>query len=259
VCRGYICEIYNGHYEIPNLGPIGANGLANPRDFKTPVAWYEDIDERHIVTNKYGGRLFVTHLDYSPFNVVAWHGNYYPFKYDLRRFNTVNTVSYDHLDPCIFCVLTCQTAEPGVAVVDFVIFPPRWIVAENTFRPPYYHRNTMSEYMGMVWGKYDAKIDVVEAAGSSKKKKGFFPGGGSLHLCMTPHGPDAGTFEKASDTSVPQKPVYFNEGLAFMFETNRILKIAPSALRSERVEEAYSECWQKLPKLFNGKIDAGRK
>lgn len=259
VCRGYICEIFNGHFQIPDLGPIGANGLANPRDFKTPTAWYEDVEEAFTVVNKYGGKLFTTHLTHSPFNVVAWHGNYYPFKYDLRLFNTMNTVSYDHADPCIFTVLTCPTTEAGVAVCDFVIFPPRWMVAENTFRPPYYHRNVMSEFMGMVWGKYDAKTAAAAGDDGSSKKKGFLPGGSSLHLCMTPHGPDASTFEKASDTSKKQEPVYFGEGLAFMFETTRILKIAPAALQLERRQEAYSECWQKLPKLFNGDINAGKK
>lgn len=182
--RGYVLEIFKGHFELPSLGAIGANGLAKGRDFMYPVARFEDSDEQHILINKFMDKLFQADVDHSPFDVVAWSGNYSPYKYDLRKFCVVNTVSFDHLDPSIFTVLTCPSDEPGTAVADFVIFPPRWLVAENTFRPPYFHRNCMTEFMGMIWGKYDAK-------------QGFCPGGASLHSCMTPHGPDCETFLKA--------------------------------------------------------------
>lgn len=247
-CRGYIAEIFKGHFELPGLGPIGSNGLANPRDFEAPVAAFEDLDMPYGLTMKFMNKMYYCDIDHSPFDVVAWHGNYCPFKYDLRKFNTVNTVSYDHLDPSIFTVLTCQTDEPGVAVCDFVIFPPRWMVAEHTFRPPYYHRNCMSEYMGMIYGKYDAKV------ASEGDKEGFVPGGSSLHSCMIGHGPDAITFANASSAS-PLQPVYFGEGLAFMFESSYLFKLAPSALSSPSLQVNYQKCWSKCPKLFNGKKD----
>ena len=202
--RGYICEVYDGHFIIPDLGPIGANGLANPRHFAAPTAWFENkafggktagtsptaavSSEPYELYNKFAGKMFVTEVETSPFDVVAWSGNYLPFKYDMAMFNTVNSVSFDHLDPSIFTVLTCQTASPGVAAIDFVVFPPRMAVQEDTFRPPYYHRNCMSEFMGNIMGQYDAKPE------------GFVPGSASLHSCMTGHGPDAATYDKFSRT-----------------------------------------------------------
>ncbi|KAI4589993.1 hypothetical protein MJG53_001042 [Ovis ammon polii x Ovis aries] len=186
--RGYILEVYGVHFELPDLGPIGANGLANPRDFLIPVAWYEDrqVPGGYTVINKHQGKLFAARQDVSPFNVVAWHGNYTPYKYNLENFMVINSVAFDHADPSIFTVLTAKSVRPGVAIADFVIFPPRWGVADKTFRPPYYHRNCMSEFMGLIKGRYEAK------------QGGFLPGGGSLHSPMTPHGPDADCFEKAS-------------------------------------------------------------
>jgi homogentisate 1,2-dioxygenase len=253
-CRGYIGEIFKGHFELPSLGPIGANGLANQRDFDIPVAFYEDLDMNitYELQSKFLNKLYTCKLDHSPFDVVAWHGSYSPFKYDLKKYCTVNSVSFDHLDPSIFTVLTCQTDEPGVAVMDFVIFPPRWMVAENTFRPPYYHRNCMSEYMGMIYGEYDAKGTNSSQGGDGVgKNEGFVPGGASLHSCMTSHGPDADAFIKASSVET-LPPIYFDKGLAFMFESNYILKLAPHALTSSKLQKDYIKCWKKLPKLFNG-------
>ncbi|KAJ1425300.1 homogentisate 1,2-dioxygenase-like protein [Ochromonadaceae sp. CCMP2298] len=251
-CRGYVTEIFQGHFELPGLGPIGANGLANPRDFQAPVACFEDVEEEHLLVNKFQNSLFQATLPHSPFDVVAWHGNYCPYKYDLRSFNCMNSVSFDHPDPSIYTVLTCPSNEPGVAVLDFVIFPPRWMVAEKTFRPPYFHRNCMSEYMGLIYGKYDAK--AASAGGG-----GFVAGGASLHSCMTPHGPDSATFAKASSApALP--PVYFDQGLAFMFETCYMLKVAPAAKGDSAdtsagyppLQSDYAQCWQSMPKLFNG-------
>ena len=189
--RGYMCEVYQGYFTLPDLGPIGANSLANPMHFQTPVAWYEDSNSEHEIINKFSGEFFTYQINHSPFDIVAWHGNYAPYKYDLRLFNTVGSISYDHPDPSIFTVLTCQSDDPGQAVCDFVIFPPRWLVAEHTFRPPYFHRNTMSEFMGNLAGVYDAK------------EYGFIPGASSLHSCMSGHGPEEAVFEKASDDSKP--------------------------------------------------------
>ncbi|KDO30165.1 homogentisate 1,2-dioxygenase [Saprolegnia parasitica CBS 223.65] len=238
--RGYILEVYNRHFILPDLGPIGANGLANPRDFEHPVAWYEDRDVEYTVVTKFAGKMFLAGMQFSPFNVVAWHGNYVPYKYNLDHFCTMNSVNYDHPDPSIYTVLTCQTDEPGVAVADFVIFPPRWMVQEKTFRPPYYHRNHMSEFMGMVYGHYDAKAEG-----------GFVPGGASLHSVHTAHGPDAETFLAASKADL--KPVHFTGGLAFMFESTYLLKVTDYALTCPQLEKDYYKCWQPLPKLFNPK------
>ncbi|KAA0153393.1 hypothetical protein FNF27_02835 [Cafeteria roenbergensis] len=294
--RGYICELLRGHFEIPSLGPIGANGLANPRDFCTPVAWFSDYDpevdgakaaatgtpsssvaahgpavasaaaaaaggspavasagsssssagaaaaasaaptgDGWEVINKFGHSLFVATQGHSPFDVVAWHGNYVPYKYNLDNFVVMNSVSVDHPDPSIYTVLTCPSDSPGTAICDFAIFPPRWMVMDKSFRPPYYHRNVMTEYMGMIYGKYDAKV-------------GFVPGGSSLHSIGSAHGPDAATF-KAASTAVLE-PEKFDGGLAFMFETSSFLKLTDFALRGPHREWGYQACWRDLPALY---------
>ena len=164
-------------------------------------------------------------------DVVGWHGNYAPYKYDLTRFNTMNTVSFDHPDPSIFTVLTSPSAKPGTANVDFVIFPPRWMVGEDTFRPPYFHRNVMSEYMGLINGVYDAK-----PAG------GFEPGGGSLHNCMTPHGPETEAFNAASNAKL--KPEYLGSTLAFMFESSLVYSPTRHGLETPALQKNYLNCWR---------------
>jgi homogentisate 1,2-dioxygenase len=236
--RGYICENYGAQFRLPDLGPIGANGLANPRDFETPVAWYEDVDGKFEQVAKFGGNMWACEIDHSPLDVVAWHGNYAPYKYDLRRFNTIGSISFDHPDPSIFTVLTSPSGEPGVANCDFVIFPDRWLVAEDTFRPPWYHRNTMSEYMGLIYGQYDAK------------EEGFVPGGGSLHNQMSAHGPDLDAFEKASNADL--KPQKLSGTLAFMFESRYIIRPTKFAMETSQLQHEYFEVWQKLKKNFSG-------
>lgn len=238
--RGYICENYGQAFTLPDRGPIGANGLANPRDFLTPVAAYEDIEAPHALFAKFGGRLWRTTLSYSPLDVIAWHGNYAPYKYDLARFQVINTVSFDHPDPSIFTVLTSPSHPPGTANIDFAIFPPRWNVAEHTFRPPYFHRNIMSEFMGLIHGVYEGK-----------EKGGFAPGGYSLHNCMSSHGPDSKTFEKATKEEL--KPVYLGQALAFMFESRYIMKPTAHAAKSKALQPDYHETWLDLPKLFDPK------
>lgn len=234
--RGYICENYGAQFRLPDLGPIGANGLANPRDFETPVAWFEDREGSMELIAKFGGNLWACEIDHSPLDVVGWHGNYAPYKYDLRRFNTIGSISFDHPDPSIFTVLTSPSGEAGVANCDFVIFPDRWLVAENTFRPPWYHRNIMSEYMGLVYGQYDAK------------EEGFVPGGGSLHNSMSAHGPDLDAFEKASNAELqPQK---LSGTLAFMFESRYIIRPTRFAMEASELQHEYFEVWQKLKKNF---------
>ncbi len=235
--RGYICENYGAQFRLPELGPIGANGLANPRDFMAPVAAYEDREGVFELIAKFQGALWATEVDHSPLDVVAWHGNYAPYKYDLARFNTINTVSFDHADPSIFTVLTSPSDTPGVANVDFVIFPPRWLVAEHTFRPPYFHRNVMSEFMGLVFGEYDARAE------------GFAPGGASLHNCMSAHGPDADTFEIASDADLT--PQRYENTLAFMFESRYVIRPTKFAMETDALQRDYFDCWQGLKKHFD--------
>ena len=236
--RGYVCENFGAPLRLPDLGPIGSNGLANPRDFLAPVAWYEDRDERLELLAKFGGHLWAAPIDHSPLDVVAWHGNHTPYKYDLRRFNALGSVSFDHPDPSILLVLQSISDTPGVDNVDFVVFPPRWLVMEGTFRPPWYHRNVASEFMGLIEGVYDAKAE------------GFAPGGASLHNGMCGHGPDAATFERASraDTSRPHK---LSDTMAFMFETRMPILPTRLALISPQLQRDYAGCWDGLPKTFD--------
>lgn len=239
--RGYICENYGALFRLPELGPIGANGLANPRDFQTPVAAFEDREGDFEIIAKFQGHLWAAHIGHSPLDVVAWHGNYAPVKYDLARFNTINTVSFDHPDPSIFTVMTSPSETPGTANVDFVIFPPRWMVAEHTFRPPWFHRNVMSEYMGLVFGEYDAKPAKGNTAG-------FLPGGGSLHNCMSAHGPDVDAFESASNAEL--QPKRYKNTLAFMFETRYVLRPTRFAMETPALQADYYACWQGLKKHY---------
>ncbi len=234
--RGYVCENHGPVLRLPDLGPIGANGLAQPRDFLTPTAWFEDRDEPTELVQKFSGALWATKLDHSPLDVVAWHGNLAPYKYDLARFMAINTVSFDHCDPSIFTVLTSPTDSPGTANVDFVIFPPRWMVAEHTFRPPWFHRNVMNECMGLVHGVYDAKAG------------GFSPGGLSLHSCMSAHGPDAETTEQAMAAELA--PHRLDNTLACMFETCQLLRPTRHALAMPEQQRDYDVCWQGLRRHF---------
>lgn len=227
--RGYVCENYGSLFRLPDLGPIGANGLANPRDFETPSAWFEDSDAPCEVIQKFQGGLWSTTLDHSPFDVVAWHGNLAPCRYDLTRFNTINTVSFDHPDPSIFTVLTAPSDTPGTANCDFVIFPPRWMVAEDTFRPPWFHRNVMSEFMGLVTGAYDAK------------EGGFAPGGASLHNQMNGHGPDQASYEKA--VAADLKPHRIADTMAFMFETRHVVRPTAWAMATPTMQLDYDDVW----------------
>jgi len=236
--RGYVCENYGAPFRLPELGPIGSNGLANPRDFQAPVAAYDAVIGPVEMVKKFGGSLWHATAPASPFNVVAWHGNLVPCRYDTQHFMTIGSISFDHPDPSIFTVLTSPSDTPGTANCDFVIFPPRWLVAEDTFRPPWYHRNLMSEFMGLVRGQYDAKPE------------GFKPGGASLHNCMVPHGPDAEAFERAS--SVELAPHKLDNTLAFMFETRWCLLPTDFALHGGALDANYAACWAGLQDRFEG-------
>jgi homogentisate 1,2-dioxygenase len=236
--RGYLCENYGGALTLPERGPIGANCMANPRDFMTPVAAYEDRDAPGRMYVKWGGDIWAADIAHSPLDVVAWHGNYAPYKYDLRRYSPVGPILYDHADPSIFTVLTSPSETPGTANIDFVLFSDRWLVAENTFRPPWYHMNVMSEFMGLVYGEYDAKTGG-----------GFMPGGASLHNTMLPHGPDRDAFEKASNTEL--KPLKLEGTMAFMFETRFPQKVTAFAAGTEALQKDYGAYGRHFTRHFD--------
>ena len=231
---GYVCENYGAMLRLPELGPLGANGLASARDFEAPEAAYEDRGGPFEVVQKFLGRLWRTEIDHSPFDVVAWHGDLAPYRYDLTRFNAMGTVSFDHPDPSIFTVLTSPSDAPGTANCDFVIFPPRWMVAEETFRPPWFHRNVMSEFMGLITGDYDAKSG------------GFAPGGASLHNAMSGHGPDAASYQKA--VAADLKPVKIENTMAFMFESRFVFRPTAWAMETPLLQADYDACWDGFPK-----------
>ena len=237
--RGYVCENFGALLRLPDLGPIGSNGLANQRDFLTPNAAFEQDEGNFELIAKFQGHLWRADIGHSPLDVVGWHGNYAPCKYDLRRFNTIGSISFDHPDPSIFLVLTSPSDMPGVGNLDLAIFPPRWLVAQDTFRPPWFHRNVASEFMGLVHGAYDAKAE------------GFAPGGASLHNCMTGHGPDAATFEKASNADL-SKPDVITDTMAFMFETRAVIRPTAQALDADHRQRGYQACWAGLQKHFDG-------
>ena len=237
--RGYVCENFGAMLRLPDLGPIGSNGLANPRDFLAPHAAYEDREGDFELVAKFQGHLWRAYIGHSPLDVVGWHGNYAPYKYDLRRFNTIGSISFDHPDPSIFLVLHSASDTPGTSNLDFVIFPPRWLVAQDTFRPPWFHRNIASEFMGLVHGAYDAKAE------------GFAPGGCSLHNSMTGHGPDAATFEKASSADL-SRPDVITDTMAFMFESRAVIRPTVQAFDAAHRQRDYQACWAGLQKHFTG-------
>jgi homogentisate 1,2-dioxygenase len=241
--RGYALELYQGHFTLPSLGPLGSFGLANSRDFQIPKAAFDhDVSSTYRLFAKWNNHIHVAEQDHTPFDVVAWHGLYYPYKYDLGRFLTIGSISYDHPDPSIFTLLS---SSEGVA--EMAIFPPRWLVMEDTFRPPWYHRNTMAEFMGLIKGEYDARTDG-----------GFKAGGASLHNIMAGHGPDSNTHQKASNAVLtPQK---VGEGsMAFVIESSMLLGLSEWAIKgSGKMQKAYSkQTWGGLQSQF--KLPAGAK
>ena len=239
--RGFVCENYGQKFELPGRGPIGANCLANPRDFKAPVAAFEDREVPSTLTIKWCGQFHVTEIAQSPLDVVAWHGNYAPVKYDLTAYCPVGAILFDHPDPSIFTVLTAPSGQPGTANIDFVLFRERWMVAENTFRPPWYHKNVMSELMGNIYGIYDAKPE------------GFVPGGMSLHNMMLPHGPDKQAFEGASNADL--KAEKLDNTMSFMFETRFPQHLTEFAAKEAPLQDNYIDCWADLVKHYDGSPD----
>ena len=235
--RGFVGENYGTPFRLPELGPIGSNGLANPRDWLAPVAAFEDRDGTFEFVVKFGGGLWIAQLPHSPFDVVAWHGNCAPMKYDLARFNAMNTVTYDHADPSIFTVLHSPSELPGTANVDFAAFPPRWFVAEHTFRPPWFHRNTMSEFVAGLKGTPEARA------------RGYVQGSCHMHNCMAAHGPDPEVFKLASSAEL--KPTR-DENFAIMFESRLPFRVAAAAQNSETLRKNYDQNWDGMPRFFRG-------
>ena len=235
--RGYVCENFGALFKLPDLGPIGSNGLANPRDFEYPQAAFEDVEGEFELLTKFQGHLWRSDIGHSPLDVVAWHGNYAPYRYDLRRFNVIGSISYDHPDPSIFLVLHSPSDTPGTSSVDFAIFAPRVLAMRDTFRPPWFHRNIASEFMGLLHGVYDAKAE------------GFAPGGCSLHNCMTGHGPDAATFDRASNADL-SRPDVITDTMAFMFESRAVIRPSAQALAAPHRQRGYQACWQGLQAAF---------
>lgn len=236
--RGYVCENFGALFKLPDLGPIGSNGLSNPRDFETPQAAFEDLGGDFELVAKFDGALWRAPIDHSPLDVVGWHGNYAPYRYDLRRFNAIGSISFDHPDPSIFLVLHSPSDTAGTSNIDFAIFPPRWLVAQDTFRPPWFHRNIASEFMGLIHGAYDAKAE------------GFVPGGASLHNCMSGHGPDAATFARASSADLA-RPDVISDTMAFMFESRGVIRPSAQALAAGHRQRDYPACWAGLERQFN--------
>jgi len=240
--RGYLCENYGPHFRLPELGPIGTFGLANSRDFLAPVASFEDREGDFRMVVKFLGKLWEAEIGHSPLDVVAWRGNYVPYKYDLTLFNCINSVTYDHPDPSIYCVLAAPTATPGTSNIEVGCFPPRWVVADHTFRPPPFHRNISSEFMGLIHGEYIGK------------REGFVPGSASLHNCMAGHGPDQDAYERGQQAD--SKPQYLDNTLAFMFETQLVIRPTRFALEADFLERDYHEHWQGIQKRFNAEAAA---
>jgi len=236
--RGFVCENYGQKFALPGRGPIGANCMANRRDFKTPVAAFEDRETPSTVTVKWCGQFHKTRIGHSPLDVVAWHGNYAPVKYDLRHYCPIGSILFDHPDPSIFTVLTAPSGVEGTANIDFALFRERWMVMEDTFRPPWYHKNIMSELMGNIYGQYDAK------------PQGFVPGGMSLHNMMLPHGPDREAFEKASNANLgPEK---LDNTMSFMIETRFPQHLTAFAAKEAPLQDNYIDCWGDIDKKFDG-------
>lgn len=257
-CRGYVCELYQGHFRLPDLGVIGSTGLANVRDFQVPKAFVDATVHSHLGTTQAPGPGAPTGVDdgewsivarlvgnlwhctqaHTPFDVVGWHGTCYPFKYDLARFCALGNLVFDEHDPSLFVVLTARHhgAEPTTAVVDFAVIPPRWMAARDTNWLPYFHRNTMQEFFGPIVALQDG-AHPLNATGETNR---FAPFGAGLNGCMSTHGPSERDFQaaRARDTTTPAF-VGGDEGVTiFLVETERPLLLSDWAMECSDVNLA---------------------
>jgi homogentisate 1,2-dioxygenase len=235
--RGVVLELYGNGFRLPERGPIGANGLADERHFLAPVAAYEDrACPGYEVLVKHGGQLFRATIDHVPYDVVAWHGNHVPCKYDLAHFNAMGSVSFDHPDPSILTVLTCPLDDHGNNMADVLVFSGRWEVAEHTFRPPYYHRNVATEFSYIV--------------ALPEPYSGFEKGAYFLSPSMTPHGISGRAHRQALEAD--DAPRRLPDGSIWvMFETALGLRLTPWAMASGNRDDAYHELWTDMPATFS--------
>jgi len=227
LASGWLHENYGQAFTLPDPGITGPNTSALARDFVYPSAQPEDDAPTAIIV-KTGGRFLATSIDRTPLDVVAWRGNYAPYRYDLRQFSPLGAVLFDHPDPSLGTVLTSPSDLVGTANVDLVVFRERWVVAEDTFRPPWFHSNTMSEFMGLIDGSYDAK-------------PGQAPGSMTLHNQHLPHGPATTAFEAASAAEL--MPQRLEPTLAFMLESRYVWQPTQWAATTDRLDVDYDACW----------------
>ncbi|EOO02373.1 putative homogentisate -dioxygenase protein [Phaeoacremonium minimum UCRPA7] len=231
VGRGYIQEVFGSHYELPELGPVGSNGMALARDFEIPVASFDVDQSKWTIVVKLVGQLFAYEQNHTPFDVVAWHGTYAPYKYAMEKFINSATVDRDQSDPSIYCVLTAKSKIPGVSLSDFLIFTPKWSVTRNTFRPPYYHRNVATELMGMIYGTWAGSATLLE------------PGGLTYEPSYMPHGESYERWKEA--TSVDLQPQRMGEqSMAFMMHISGHVSLTKYALeRSASLQALQEDLW----------------
>ncbi|KAH9874017.1 hypothetical protein IAQ61_004645 [Plenodomus lingam] len=243
VARGYITEVWGSMWELPDLGPLGGHGLANPRDFLYPVAAIDD--NLHVdwqIVNKINGELVAIQQDHSPFDLVAWHGNVVPYKYDLTKFSSQNSTSIDHTDPSIFTVLTAKSRDPLTPLADFLWFGPRWDVATNTFRLPYFHRNSASEFLACLYGQGLGRSDD------------FQPGGGSFEGGHTPHGGFHEGYQHGMRIHESQPEKILTEQLTIMIESSRLFLWTEWARKGCGVIDEHGtnyKVWEALPDRFS--------
>ncbi|HEY3498273.1 MAG TPA: homogentisate 1,2-dioxygenase, partial [Polyangiaceae bacterium] len=240
--RGYVAEVFGRHFRLPERGPIGSNGLAEARHFRTPAAWHEDrLAPGYRIAAKLGGALYEARQDHSPFDVVAWHGNHCPYVYDLALFTPAGYTRVDHPDPSIHTVLSAPLDERGTHSLDLVVFPPRWDATEGTFRPPYFHRNATTEINGIV--------REVSSPGSM-----FVPGCLFLTPSMTPHGPVAAGVERAfslSDAEADKPHRYSENACWFQFETALPFSLTPWARNAPHRLHDWHSKWGSYRSYFD--------
>lgn len=223
--RGYVAEPFGGGFRLPERGPVGANGLADARHFHAPAAWHEDrLAPGFTLVAKLGGALHAAPLDHTPFDVAGWFGNHVPYVYDLADFSPVGNTLLDHGDPSIYCVLSAPN-------LDLIVFPPRWDATAHTFRPPYFHRNTIAEINGIL------RDDEHHAP--------FVPGCVFITPPLTPHGVGGRTVERerARDDDAPYR---VHDSLWFQLES----PLAPVLAAWAHPVEDWSATWPSARSYF---------
>lgn len=231
--QGYAAEIFAGHFQLPERGPIGANGLVDERHFRGPTPYYEDrLAPGFRMTHKFGGALSEATQDHSPFDVVGWHGAYLPLAYRFSAFSPVSNTAFDHTDPSAFTVLSAALDEEGANALDLVVFPARWDPTEHTFKPPYFHRNVTTEINGII---EDPSLNAP-----------FTTGMVFVTPSMTPHGVRAGAVERflaKSDEAADRPTKSSSKSLWFQFETALHFHRTEWAKRTDLAKEDWPDVW----------------